>query len=182
MEQVEAVVSAIPLVIGTVGGSVALLLGVLKLRETMQKPRIDIRWHWKWTDGSLSSAGFYFVNETPKPAHVGHFAFRRLKPAHEGKFGELPEGAAGEFSVGGETWQFVAPPPAIEALFPFTVPPDSVSSLHMIDLSEQSKALRDVFADASPAILFVDYNGQREEFVVPDEMRLMAQEGIRYEL
>lgn len=38
----STVLAAIPLMIGTVGGSVALVLGVLKLRELLRKPRMDI--------------------------------------------------------------------------------------------------------------------------------------------
>lgn len=35
---------------------------------------------------------------------------------------------------------------------------------------------------ARKALLFVDYNGSREEFLVPAEINLMPQDEIRYEL
>jgi hypothetical protein len=46
--------------IGVVGGSVALVLGALKLRQILQRPRLEVRWNWDWDAGRPSSFGFYF--------------------------------------------------------------------------------------------------------------------------
>ena len=75
--------------VGLVGGSIGIVLGALKLREVVQRPRLDVRWNWSWDGDRVSSVGFYFVNETSKPAHIEHFAFRHLlneasKPAEHG--------------------------------------------------------------------------------------------------
>jgi hypothetical protein len=148
--------------IGVVGGSVGLLLGALKLREVLQRPRLDVRWDWDWDAGALSPVGFYFLNDTSKPTHVEHFAFR--------------------YRQADGTWVFVAPPASEITKFPFTVAPQSVSERFTFEI-RNSDWLRDlVFAGDANALLFVDYNGIRQEFVVPAEMALMSQDEVRYEL
>ena len=51
-----------------------------------------------------------------------------------------------------------------------------------VETGDADDPVRHVFARDTEALLPVDYNGSREEFGVPPEIKSMSQDEIRYEL